>query len=79
MAKIKRQSSEEVAALKAQRATYDSYPECTREQHDAYFVKAQEFLANTYWYSDCKSTARCAIADYLAFRDGLKLIRIANP
>lgn len=79
MAKTKRKTPEEVEAIKARRGLYDSHPECTREQQDAYFEKAQEFMDSTYWYTDCKSTARCAIADYLAFRDGLKLIRITNP
>lgn len=79
MAKTKRKTPEEIEAIKARRGLYDSHPECAREQHDAYFEKAQEFLDSTYHYSSYKGTARCAIADYLAFRDGLKLIRITNP
>lgn len=78
MAKKIRKTSEQIEAERANRQVYDSLPECTREQHDAYFVKAQEFLASTHWYTDCKSTARCAIADYLAFRDGFKLIRLGH-
>lgn len=54
---------------------YNSLPECTREQNDAYFDKAQGFLESTPWYSNCNSVVKCAIADYLAFSDGYKLIR----
>lgn len=75
MAKKHRKTFEQIEAEKAKRQVYDSLPECTREQHDAYFDKAQHFLDHTHWYTDCKGAAKCAIADYLAFQDGFKLIR----
>ncbi len=76
MAKKNRKTPEQIEAERAKRGIYDSLPESTREQHDAYFDKAQDFLESTHWYSDCKGVAKCAIADYLAFRDGYKLIRL---
>lgn len=54
---------------------YDELPECTDEQQEEYFKKANEFLNSTHWYHNYQSTARCAIADFLAYQDGVKLIR----
>lgn len=54
---------------------YDSYPECTEEKQKEYFAKAKHFLNCTRLYGSEKSSATIAIADFLAFSDGVKLIR----
>lgn len=54
---------------------YDELPVCSDEQQEEYFKKAREFLSSTHWYQDSNSTARCAIADYLAWADGVQLQR----
>lgn len=74
--KSREQVAAEIAQRTAKREAYNALPECTREQQDAYFEKAENMLESTHWYNDCKGVARCAIADYLAFQDGYKLIRL---
>lgn len=76
MAKKIRKTREQIEAKRAKRQIYDSLPECTSEQQNAYFDNAQDFIESTHWYTDCKGVAKCAIADYLAFSDGYKLIRL---
>lgn len=55
---------------------YRNLPECTEEKQKEYFKLAQEFLDSSKGlYSSASSVAKCAIANYMAFKDGTQLIR----
>ena len=57
---------------------YEEMPVATEEQCKEFLEEASKFLENTSHYSSYKNLAKTAIADFLAYKSGVQLIRY-NP